>query len=149
MENSKEIITGEDKTLSLFCHLSMVIGGIILPIIIWAIKKEQSKFVRFHALQSIFYHLAYSVLLAIIIVVFALSIIFAGVGVRSIESMHSSSGMSAAIMIIVFAFTVIIVFALLGGIAYSIYIAVKAYQGEKTKIPIIGKIIYDKVYGGK
>jgi uncharacterized membrane protein len=35
-----------------------------------------------------------------------------------------------------------------GYIGYGIYLAVKSYQGAMVKIPIIGKIIYRKVYGG-
>jgi uncharacterized protein len=147
LDNQEKIISSEDKTLSMLCYLSMVIGGILLPIIIWAVKKEQSKFIRFHSLQAIFFQLAFSVILAIVIVILAFSIIFAGAGVRSFESMHSSSGMSAVIMLIVFIFTGIIILATFGGIGYSIYLAIKSYQGGKTKIPVIGKIIYERVYG--
>jgi uncharacterized Tic20 family protein len=149
MDNIEETITTEDKTLSMLCHLSMVIGGILMPIIIWAIKKEQSKFVRFHSLQSIFFHLVFSVILAITIVVFAVIIILAGAGISSVKYLHDPSRMSGIIIIISFAFLGIITLAAFGGIGYSIYLAIKSYQGEKTKIPIIGKIIYDKVYGNK
>jgi uncharacterized protein len=144
MENIEENITSEDKILSMLCHLSILFGGIIMPIIIWAIKKEQSRFVRFHSLQSIFYHLAFSVILAVVIIIVAVAIAITGAGFSSI---HNSSSMPAILLIIVFVFTVVIVIVTLGGIAYSIYLAVKSYQGEKTKIPIIGKIIYEKVYG--
>jgi uncharacterized protein len=144
MENIEDIISNEDKVLSLLCHLSMIFGGIIMPIIIWAIKKEQSEFVRFHSLQSIFFHLAFAVILAVFIVVVAVVIVLTGVG---FGSARHSTGMPAIFLIIVFIFSAVIILLALGGTGYSIYLAVKSYQGEKTKIPIIGKIIYDKVYG--
>jgi uncharacterized membrane protein len=146
MENTEEIISSEDKTLSLLCHLSMIIGGILVPIIIWAIQKEKSKFIRFHALQSIFFHLAFSVILAIIIVITAVIIIFTGVGFQSLGK-HASSGIPVFVLIIIFSFAGIISLMAFGGIGYAVYLAIKSYQGEKTKIPILGNIIYEKVYG--
>jgi uncharacterized protein len=149
MENTEEFISNEDRTLSMFCHLSMLIGGIIMPIVIWAIKKEKSKFVRYHSLQSIFFHLAFSVIIAVSIVVFAIIIIATGVGIGTSKSIPQTSGLSALIVILAFAFLSIILLSALGAIAYSIYLAVKSYQGEKTRVPVIGKIIYEKVYGKK
>jgi uncharacterized Tic20 family protein len=147
MENIKEEITNEEKILSLFSHLSMMIGGIILPIVFWAINKDKSKFVRFHSLQSIFYHLAFSFILAFVILIFAFIIAIAGVGFGSMKYNQHSTGMPAAFMIFVFIFIGIFFLAIFAGIGYSIYLAIKSYQGEKTRIPIIGKIVYEKVYG--
>jgi uncharacterized Tic20 family protein len=121
----------------------MLLGGILMPIIIWAIKKENSKFVRFHSLQSIFFHLAYSVILAVVIVMFAIIILLTIPGIGYSKSLQHSSGFPAITMVFIF----IIILSALGAVAYSIYLAVKSYQGEKTRIPIIGKIIYEKVYG--
>src|SRR6266852_3321441 len=37
--------TQDDKTMGMICHLLGIILGIIGPLIIWLIKKDQSKFV--------------------------------------------------------------------------------------------------------
>ena len=146
MENIEEIISSDERTLALVCHLSMLVGGILVPIIIWAIKKAESKFVRYHALQSIFFHLAFGVIVAVLIIITAIVIVLTGVGFQWLGR-HASSGIPAVVLIIVFSFTGIITLMAFGGIGYAIYLAIKSYQGEKIKIPVIGKIIYDKVYG--
>jgi len=146
MENQTEIISSDEKVLALVCHLSMAVGGILVPLIIWAIKKEESKFVRFHGLQSIFYHLAFGVILALLIIITAVIIVFAGFGFQSLGN-QASSGIPAVMLIIVFSFTGILILLAFGGIGYAIYLAIKSYHGEKIKIPVIGKIIFDKVYG--
>ncbi|MBI5402165.1 MAG: DUF4870 domain-containing protein [Ignavibacteriae bacterium] len=145
MEN-EEIISSDEKVLALVCHLSMAVGGIFVPLIIWAIKKEESKFVRFHSLQSIFYHLAFGVIVALLIIITAVIIVFAGVGFQSLGR-QASSGIPAVMIIIIFSFTGIIMLMAFGGIGYAVYLAIKSYNGEKIKIPVIGKIIYEKVYG--
>ncbi len=36
--------TSEERTLALLCHLGGVIGSFVVPLIIWLVKKDQSKF---------------------------------------------------------------------------------------------------------
>lgn len=146
MENTEEKITNDEKLLSFLCHLSMILGGILVPVIIWAIKKEQSKFVRFHALQAIFYHLAYSVIAGF----FIAGIIITYLSTLSIyyaprPSYHT--GPSATVIVILVVFVLLTFLIIFGSIGYGIYLAIKANKGEKIKIPVIGKIIYEKVYG--
>ena len=60
-----EKISSEGKLMSLLAHLSIVIPniGIIAPVIIWVTQKDKSKFVRFNAIQAIFFQLVFFVLL--------------------------------------------------------------------------------------
>jgi len=147
MENKKEeIITSDDKLLAFLSHLSMILGGILVPIIIWAVKKDKSKFVRFHALQAIFYHITYSVITGFFIAVF-LMIYFSALGIYYAPVNNYHKGPSPAMIIILIIFILITALLILGAIGYGIYIAIKANKGEKIKIPVIGKIIYEKVYG--
>jgi uncharacterized Tic20 family protein len=142
----EEIINSDEKLLSLLCHLSMILGGILVPIIIWAIQKDKSKFVRFHSLQSIFYHLAYSVIIGIIVAVFM--IIFIGsIGFHSTRYYRHGEGLPEYMIFILIFFGGVMAIFVIAGLGYGIYLAIKSYQGEKIRVPVIGKIIYEKVYG--
>jgi uncharacterized Tic20 family protein len=141
------VLSSDDKLFALLSHISVVLGGILMPIIIWAIKKDQSKFIRFHSLQAIFYHIAVSVIiifLVIILVVF----VFLGAGIGALSGHNGSSDAMPVMMIIfmVLFYGMIFVIAF-GSIGYGIYLAVKSYGGALIKIPFIGNIIYRKVYG--
>ena len=35
----------DDRTMGMFCHLGGIIGGFILPLVIWLVKKEESEFI--------------------------------------------------------------------------------------------------------
>lgn len=49
----------EDRQLAALGHgLSFVEGGIIGPLILYVVKRDQSEFVAFHALQSLYFGLA-------------------------------------------------------------------------------------------
>lgn len=45
--------TSDDKTMSLIIHLGGIFTGIIVPLIIWLIKKDQSKFVDHHGKEAL------------------------------------------------------------------------------------------------
>lgn len=53
-------ITSDERTLAIVAHLlSFIEGGIIGPLIIYLVKKDSSRFVAFHALQSLYFGLLF------------------------------------------------------------------------------------------
>ena len=153
MESAPEIysqsLTSEEKTFALFSHLSVVIGGIILPIIFWALQKDKSKFVRFHALQSIFYHIAVGVIIAILVILLAIGILFTVLitGVSISHDNNPTGPIAFGFFMLLFYIGLFVI--LIANVGYGIYLAVKAYEGNLVKIPVIGNIIYKKVYGNQ
>lgn len=145
MTQENNTLTSEERLLALFSHLSIFMGGIALPIIFWAINKEKSKFVSFHALQALFFHISYIVVLVFVIIFMA----FGGAGIGMLSAVASHSKNSPPVFFIFFiialyAFMFLYIFACMG---YAIYIGIKAYNGEFKKYPIIGNIVYKNVYG--
>ncbi len=75
----------DERTWSMLSHLSVllnlitVIGGPIAALVIWLVYKDRSRRVAFHALQSLWYQVAWAVLLFIgWTVTFVLSFVFIG-----------------------------------------------------------------------
>jgi uncharacterized Tic20 family protein len=142
-------LTSEEKTFALLSHLSIVIGGIILPIIFWAIQKDKSKFVRFHALQSIFYHITIAALVIILVILLSVGILI-GVLISASTAGYDNNNFPALFFgLFMVLFYVILFIILFASIGYGIYLAVKAYEGKLVRIPILGNIIYRKVYGNQ
>ncbi len=108
--------------------------------IIFFILEKENKFVRFHALQSILFGVANSLimfLLAIIAVV--LSIAFGIGGALVGGPMESLISLLVGLIWLLFWLIALLMFAGL------IFAAVKAYQGQKFKLPIIGNIAENMV----
>ncbi|MEP7145634.1 MAG: DUF4870 domain-containing protein [bacterium] len=147
--NAQPEITSEEKLLGLLSHLSIIFGGLLVPFIIWTTQKEKSKFVRFHSLQAIFYHLSFTVLMIFFILVMLFVMIISGVGLGVFADTHNSgthAGPPVFFIVMMIVFYVGIFLIAIAGIVFGIYLGVKAYQGYLTKVPFIGKIIYRKVY---
>lgn len=50
--------TSDERTMALIAHaLTFVEGGIIGPLIVYLVKKNDSEFIAFHALQSLYFGL--------------------------------------------------------------------------------------------
>jgi uncharacterized Tic20 family protein len=141
-----EELKSDERLMAMFSHLSIFFGAIILPVIFWAINKDKSKYISFHALQALFFHIAYFV----IIVFFVLVMIFGSVGIGIItagtHAIGHSSGPSALFIILIIAFYAVIFLIIFFFIGFSIYMAVKAYHGEYAKYPVIGNIVYRKIF---
>lgn len=140
-----ENLRDEEKLLALFCHFSVFFGGLLVPVLIWAFQKDKSRFVRFHSLQSIFGHLIFSFGVAIF------AVLFFGIAVAANFSFFENSGasknMPPLFIGLIIIFSLIVVLLALAFIGFSVYWGVKAYNGYLSKIPLIGNIIYKKVYG--
>jgi uncharacterized Tic20 family protein len=54
-------ISSEDKILAVLCHASILVGGLgylIVPLIIYLLKRETSPFAGFHAKEALNFHLS-------------------------------------------------------------------------------------------
>ena len=59
---------GDDNTLAMLCHLGGAFASILVPIVIYATKKDQSPFIRHHAVEAINFHLTYFIALIVSVV---------------------------------------------------------------------------------
>jgi uncharacterized protein len=49
--------TQDERTMAMLCHLGGVIGSFLIPLIIWLIKKDQSKFVDDQGKEALNFHI--------------------------------------------------------------------------------------------
>lgn len=106
----------------------------IVGLIFFFIEKE-NKFVRFHALQSVLFGIANSIILIVLtIVASVLSFAFTIGG--AIGGGAAATLVGLIVMLIWLLFSLVCLLLLIG----LIFAAVKAYQGQMFKLPIIGNI---------
>jgi len=109
--------------------------GLILIII-----EKENRFVRFHAMQSLLYGVGMSVLMVILFIfLWVISLILmmmaAAVGGNAGGGIAAIAGVIA--MLIWIAAIVLLPLLILGGLIFA---AVKAYQGQMFKLPIVGNL---------
>lgn len=80
MDNSQLIPAprsdSEDRVLGLICHLTSLLGvGIVLPLIVYLIKKQEAGQVAAHAKEALNFHLS-----VMLYVMCAVPLVFIGVG---------------------------------------------------------------------
>jgi uncharacterized membrane protein len=103
--------------------------------IICLIMEKENRFVKFHALQSLLLHVAFIVLM---IAVWILTIVLVIAGAAASAASSSAGGAVGGIMSLLFSLIwLVVVVAYIGGLIFA---AVKSYQGNRFKLPIIGNM---------
>src|SRR5262245_4981694 len=69
--------TSDEKTMALLAHVLGIFSGFLAPLIFFLVKRD-SKFISFHALQSLAWHIVYFVLMMCGVVIFVVSMIASG-----------------------------------------------------------------------
>ena len=108
--------------------------------VIFFILEKENKFIRFHALQSILFGVANSIVMILLgILAFVLTIVFGIGGAMVGGPMESLVSLLVGLIWLLFWLIGLLMFAGL------IFAAIKAYQGQKFKLPIIGNIAENMV----
>ena len=115
----------DERTWSMIAHLSVLlslvtgIGGPIAALVIWLVYKDRSQRVAFHALQSLWYQVAWAVIL------------FVGWSITFI------------LMFVLIGFLLVPVMAIasLVPFVHQCYAAYKVYQGVDYRYPVIADMV--------
>ena len=111
----------------------------IVGLIFFFIEKD-NKFVRFHAVQSILFGIANSVIMMLLaIVATILTVVFTIGGAAAATATDSGAigGLASLLVGLIWLIFWLIAMVCLVGLIFA---AVKAYQGQKFKLPIIGNM---------
>ena len=113
----------------------------IVGLVLFFIEKE-NKFIRFHAMQSVLYGAAWTVVMILLAILSTLiAIIF---GVAASAAGDAGGCISVVISLISGLIWLVIPLIYLGGLIFG---AIKAYQNAIFKFPIIGNMA-EKIAGG-
>ena len=136
-------ISKEEKLMALLSHLSIFIPniGILALIIIWVTNKEKSNFVRFNALQAIFFQLIFFILMMLFIFV---GIILMLVAIPWFDLSSNAEPGILFFLSMVFMFMYFPLWIIFG--IYAVVASAKSFKGRIFKYAIIGRIIERKVY---
>jgi len=106
----------------------------IVGVIFYLMEKENS-FIRFHAMQSILFGIANTVIMMVLVIVGVILTFVFGIG-------GAMAGGAAGDLVGLLISLIWLLFWLIGIALFAtlIYAAVKAYQGAKLKLPIIGNM---------
>ena len=127
-------LTSDDKLWGMLGHVLALIGvvgvpfgNLIGPAIVYFVRKDQSKFVRYHAIQSFAFQLL--LLAAGIVLMIPTFILIAITGGR--------------LALVLWPLFILIG---LGLLVYVIMMGVKANKGELCKYPVVGAWVYKQVF---
>ncbi|HZE64588.1 MAG TPA: DUF4870 domain-containing protein [Pyrinomonadaceae bacterium] len=111
----------------------------IVGLIFFFIEKE-NKFVRFHAMQSILFGIANSVIMMVLAIVATILTVVFTIGGAAAATATGSGGVGGLASLLVGLIWLIFWLIAMVGLVGLVFAAVKAYQGQQFKLPIIGNM---------
>jgi len=144
--------TKEDKNLAFLTHLSgfggyvFPLGSIIIPLIIWETKKEESKFIDDNGKEAINFNLSYllyTILLGMSSFPFFVGSFFRNLRNEIIDFNHFDFhfNFSSNHLFGIFSIASLISILAIGKIILIIMAAMSAHKGEAVKYPLTIKFI--------
>src|SRR5258707_11413430 len=97
---------------------------------------KENKFVRFHALQSILLHVSFIVIWIGLVILFVIVGMVFGVAASAAGS-SAAGGIAGIFGLLSFLIWIVFIVGYVGGLIMA---AVKSYQGNMFKLPIIGNM---------
>jgi uncharacterized Tic20 family protein len=139
--STDEALTQNEKLAAMFVHLSMFFGGLIVPPVFWIIFHKKSKFVVFHSVQILVFHLLFDI--CFLVLFGGIGAIYYYMGLLDNTSPPNPGTVVILLMMAYCLFTLAFVITCYG---YAVYMAMSAYKGRLKKYPIVGNFIYKKIY---
>lgn len=136
ISDSSSVPTQDECSMAFLAHLLQVFTGFVGPLIIFCIR-QNSRFVKFHALQALVWQACYMVLFFTGFIFF---FIFMFVSISQNVSHHTPNANSPPMIFLLF--PVLWLFAMGGWITnfiLGIVYGLKAQRGEWAAYPIFGK----------
>jgi hypothetical protein len=114
----------DDNLMAAIAHAGILVFGVLLPLIIWLIKKEKSKYVAFQALQAAIYQLA-------------VFVVFIGLWIVFMILAFVTGGLGGILFILLIPLMLI-------AVVYGLYGAYMCYQGKDFKYVLVGNMLAKK-----
>ena len=140
--NSLPTPTQDERTFGLLAHLLQIFTGFMGPLVI-LILKQNSRFVKFHAMQSLIWQLSF---MALFLSGFAF-MFFAAFATVFHEALRTTHG-PTRFPVVFLMFPLLWLFAISGwvtNVILGIVYGIKAQQGEWARYPIIGRFLLSKM----
>jgi uncharacterized Tic20 family protein len=128
--------------MAFLAHLLQVFTGFIAPLVIYCVKQD-SRFVKFHALQSLVWQICYMVFTFGVMIVFFF-VMFATV-IQTAPGQHTSNQPPTAIFLFLPLIWAFFLFGWITNLILGIVYGIKANHGEWAGYPIIGKWFLPKL----
>jgi uncharacterized membrane protein len=133
---------GQQSSTGLAPNVAAALGYIwIVGLIFFFIEKE-NKFIRFHAMQSVLYGALWLVVMIALAIISAILAIITGVASAAAGDAGGILGMLFSLISLIIWLIVPLIYV--GGLIWG---ALKGYQGQIFKFPIIGNMA-EKIAGG-
>lgn len=128
-----DVATG--ATLAMLCHLGIVLGGFILPLVVYLTEGTRNRYIRHHSREALNFNITFGVLWVLLFMPAWIVIVL-----TTAANTTRRSGFPASVVI----FGIAAMVLWLTAITFSILGAVRASQGVRWRYPLCLRFVRDR-----
>jgi uncharacterized protein len=141
---SLPVPTEDERTMAFLAHLLQVFTGFLAPLVIYCVK-QNSRFVKYHALQSLVWQLCYMALFLVGIMIFFVAMFATVLQTASSAHGHAPPQPSPAVFLFLPLIWLLFIIGWVTNLVLGIMYGIKANRGEWAGYPIIGTWFLPKI----
>ncbi len=136
--------TQHERTTAMLAHVLSTFAGFIAPLVIYIAKRRESRFVAFHALQALFWHLSMFVTMFGVMIVFFVSMFVSGAMNHPFPppgAGHAAGFPPPAVFLLMFAIWGLMMMSWFVNLGFTVYVGVQSHAGRWTRYPLVGGLV--------
>ena len=134
-------ISADDRSNAMLAHVLTIFAGFVAAGVIFLVKRRDSRFVAFHALQAFFWHLLLFVgMFAGFITFFVVMVTTSGFA-DGPKPPASSAGPPAMVFVGFFGIWALMMLSWMLHVGFCVYLAMQASSGRWARYPIVGSLV--------
>jgi uncharacterized membrane protein len=137
-----EETTHDERANALLAYVLSIFAGFIAPGIIYLVKRRDSRFVAFHAMQAFLWHTLFFLVAVAGFVAFAvfMVVVAAKASASPPGPLAPDGGPPVAVFLGFFGVWSVIMLGWLANVGSCIYLAIRASEGKWTRYPLVGSL---------
>lgn len=134
--------TSDERSMAILAHVLSIFSSFVAPLIIYLMKRKESRFVGFHALQALVWHVGFMVAWFGISIAFLVAMVSGAVQFPGPPRAGAQGGVPFPPLSLGF-FAVWFAMMLLWfvNIGFSVYLAIRSGTGKWSHYPLVGALV--------
>ncbi len=136
-----EQVTRDERTNAMLAHLLTIFAGFVAAGIIYLVKRRDSRFIAFHALQAFLWHMLLFAVFFVGFVAFAV-IMITSAGFPRVPTPRPAPGAGPPVAFFLgfFGLWLAMMLGWVSNIGFCVDLAIRANEGKWTRYPLVGSL---------
>jgi uncharacterized Tic20 family protein len=131
--------TSDERSMAMLAHVLSIFSTFVAPLVIYFAKRKESRFVAFHALQALIWHVLFMAGWFVALIVFVFAVGFGQALLAPGARAHEQP--SPEFFLGFFGIWAVLMLSWFANLGCTVYLTIRASSGRWSGYPIVGALV--------